>query len=392
MTEFPLIALLIFLALLIGWGIGRFSRKRQAVVSNSPLSLHNDYFRGLNYVINEQPDKAIEIFIKMLEVDSETVETHLALGNLFRRRGEVDRAIRIHQNLIARPTLSNEQRSQAMLELGKDYMSSGLFDRAESLLLELTEKGIHLKEAYKHLIQIYQQEKDWDRAITMARQLEYSNSSKLGSVIAHYYCEQALVSQQNGQLNEFHDRINRALGTDPNSVRASLMQAEQRLREGKHKQALKALQRIEKQAPEFLPETVDLFTEIYQQMEKPQEYLREMQHLTDDYGVIAAMIKLADYYILQEDNDEALKKILDKLSRSPSLSGIDKMLSISLSDHQHGHDESLKNIKLTTENLLEQQPGYQCNQCGFEAKQLHWQCPSCKEWNTIKPLYGLMGH
>jgi lipopolysaccharide assembly protein B len=132
-------------AAIISWYLGRLSVRKDD--TDNLRRIHPEYFKGLNYVLNEQPDKAIEVFIKMLEVDSETVETHLALGNLFRRRGEVDRAIRIHQNLIARPTLSRDERSVAMLELGMDYMSSGLFDRAENLFREVVESGSHTTQA-----------------------------------------------------------------------------------------------------------------------------------------------------------------------------------------------------------------------------------------------------
>ena len=152
-----LLCLLLPVAAFSGWWIGRRGQRSAGQLSSG---LNPDYFKGLNFVLNEQPDKAIEVFIRMLEVDSETVETHLALGNLFRRRGEVDRAIRIHQNLIARPTLNMEQRSNALLELGMDYMRSGLLDRAEGLFLELIDSGSHLNQAYSQLLEIYQQEKD----------------------------------------------------------------------------------------------------------------------------------------------------------------------------------------------------------------------------------------
>ncbi len=172
-----------------GWLYGRRCNSPSGTAYNDRL--HPEYFKGLNYVLNEQPDKAIEVFVKMLEVDSETVETHLALGNLFRRRGEVDRAIRIHQNLIARPNLNREQRSLALLELGMDYMRSGLFDRAESLFIELVEIDLYTVAAFTELLDIYQQEKDWGNAIKMARRLELSSGRSLKKNIAHFYCEQA---------------------------------------------------------------------------------------------------------------------------------------------------------------------------------------------------------
>ena len=181
-TEMNLLWLLLPVAALSGWWIGR--RRGNSNKNQSSSSIYPEYFKGLNFVLNEQPDKAIEVFIRMLEVDSETVETHLALGNLFRRRGEVDRAIRIHQNLIARPTLDREQRAHALLELGMDYMRLGLLDRAEGLFLELVESDLHLNQAYTELLEIYQQEKDWENAINIARKLELISGKKLNPVIA----------------------------------------------------------------------------------------------------------------------------------------------------------------------------------------------------------------
>ena len=176
-------------AALSGWLAARRSQNVGPSVSTG--GLRSNYFRGINYLLNEQPDKAIEAFIRVLEVDSETVETHLALGNLYRRRGEVDRAIRIHQNIIARPTLRADQRNEALLELGNDYMRAGLLDRAENLFRELCDTDGYTVPALRQIIDLYQQEKDWDQAIVCARRLAGVSGEPLGRVIAHYYCEQA---------------------------------------------------------------------------------------------------------------------------------------------------------------------------------------------------------
>ncbi|MCZ6895297.1 MAG: tetratricopeptide repeat protein, partial [Gammaproteobacteria bacterium] len=161
---FGIVVFLLPLAAVSGWYFGRRENPPEAA-RNTVSGIPSDYFRGLNYLLNDRPDKAIEVFIKVLEVESETVETHLALGNLFRRRGEVDRAIRIHQNLVSEPSLDFDQRALALLELGLDYMRSGLLDRAESLFKELLDSGAHQRQAMDHLIDIYQQEQDWDKAL-----------------------------------------------------------------------------------------------------------------------------------------------------------------------------------------------------------------------------------
>ena len=180
---YNLLWLLLPLAAASGWLGARIEQKRRA--RRNAFDLPSAYFKGLNFLLNEQPDKAIEVFTQVLEVNSETVETHLALGNLFRRRGEVERAIRIHQNLIARPTLDREQRSHALLELGQDYLKAGLFDRAENLFLELAEIRLHSEQALRLLLRIYQQEKEWGKAISSARKLARLSGENMNSVIAH---------------------------------------------------------------------------------------------------------------------------------------------------------------------------------------------------------------
>ena len=163
------------------------ARRGIARVSGAQVDrLRSTYFRGLNYLLNEQPDKAIEVFLQIAEVDSNTIETHLALGNLFRRRGEVDRAIRVHQNLVARPTLNAEQKTSALLELGEDYMRAGLLDRAETLFTDLVGIDARAPSALRHLISIYQQERDWHKAIDHARRLEQATGESQGRMIAQY--------------------------------------------------------------------------------------------------------------------------------------------------------------------------------------------------------------
>ena len=188
-----LIIILLPIAAASGWLVARrgYEKREQKPLQDcSPA-----YFKCLNYLLNEQPDKAIDVFIKLLEVDSDTVETHMALGNLFRRRGEVERAIRIHQNLIARPSLSRQQRAQALLELGQDYMRAGLFDRAENLFVELAETKLYNKQALTNLLEIYQQEKDWAKAVAIGRRLSRQNR-ELRPQLAHFECELAAQALQ----------------------------------------------------------------------------------------------------------------------------------------------------------------------------------------------------
>ena len=242
--------LLLPVAALSGWLIGR--RDKPQIARRHGHELPLGYIKGLNYLLDEQPDKAIDVFIQMLDVNSETVETHLALGSLFRRRGEVDRAIRIHQNLIARPTLNAEQRMHALNELGQDYMRAGLLDRAEALYAELVESGPHTINALQQLIDIYQQEKDWEKAIESARKLAFKTRKSQDTVIAHYYCE---LAEQELRANETHKAlklIKKALATDSRCARASILEGDIEYRLGDVKSAIRAYRRVEDQDSDCL--------------------------------------------------------------------------------------------------------------------------------------------
>jgi lipopolysaccharide biosynthesis regulator YciM len=384
-----LLWLLLPLAALSGWWAARRSIKTAA--SEGQQGMHPEYFKGLNFVLNEQPDKAIEVFIKMLEVDSETVETHLALGNLFRRRGEVDRAIRIHQNLIARPTLDRDQRAMALLELGMDYMRSGLLDRAEGLFKELVETGSHSIQAFSELLEIYQQEKDWDNAINTARKLELTSGKSLNPMIAQFYCEQADSNLLQGDLKGAKDNIRRALNIDPECVRASLIEAEIAANAGRMKQALKAYKRVEVQDPEYIPEVVLPLRECYRNLNKLDEFMEYLRKIIDKHGGITPLLMLTELIAEQKNEEEAVKYISAELRKRPTVKGVDRLIEYALSGAEGEARESLSMIKDLTAKLLEKHAMYKCVCCGFDAKLLHWQCPGCKSWNSVKPVHGVEG-
>jgi len=233
-----LFALFLPLGVMSGWFFNRFRQKR--TMNKRITALRRDYFVGLNYLINDQADKAVDIFIKMLEVDSETVEMHLALANLFRRRGEVDRAIRIHQNLIARPQLSKDQNARALFELAKDYKHAGVLDRAERLFSEVIQSNAYNELSLKNLLEIYQIQKDWEQAIHVAKKIETNTGEPMKKTIAHHYCELAEHYFNLNQNNVAESCLKKALNNDGCCVRASLIQGHAHLAQGKYKQALKS--------------------------------------------------------------------------------------------------------------------------------------------------------
>ncbi len=384
-----LVIALLPIAYFSGWWVAQ--RKARHPVPRQEASLNPDYFKGLNYVLNEQPDKAIEVFIRMLEVDSETVETHLALGNLFRRRGEVDRAIRIHQNLIARPNLSQEQKSQALVELGLDYMRSGLLDRAEGLFNQLLDMGMHSTEASRSLLDIYQQEKDWERAIACARRLESETGDKHIIEISQFYCELAEVQMASGNTRGAEEALKKALNIDPGCVRASIQEAKLLLDARNYKAALKAYKRIEKQDSDYLPEVINPIIDCYRQLGQLPEASSYLKDLHARYGGITLTLYLTELIMELQGEEEGLKFISEALYRRPTVKGVDKLLEYTMNSSAKDIRDNLETIKGLTSNLLNDRAIYRCQKCGFDARTIHWQCPSCKSWTTIKPIQGTDG-
>ncbi len=382
--------LLLPVAAASGWYLARHVGGRNGV--NRPGNgLRSDYFKGINYLLNEQPDKAIEVFIKVLEVDSETVETHLALGNLYRRRGEVDRAIRIHQNLIARDTLSPEQRNEALLELGQDYLSAGLLDRAEDLFQELAESDVYRVQALRQLIDIYEQEKDWDKAIVSARRMEKLTGNQLGGVIAHYHCEIAEQERHSGNFKGALKAVQKALDSHRGCVRASLLEGDILYQKEDYERAIRAYQRIEEQNPDYLPETVERIHKCYSALGRSGEIDSYLYRLMDSYGWITATLALAEIRQKEQGVHAAIEFMADQLRRRTSVRGLDRLLQLELEVADENSTQHLRILKDLTSELLQNRPVYKCAHCGFPAKLLHWQCPSCKHWNTIMPIKGVEG-
>ncbi|MEE9354110.1 MAG: lipopolysaccharide assembly protein LapB [Methylococcaceae bacterium] len=385
-TEFVigLLCLLLPVAAASGW----FAARKNNHKSSSYIdSVAPEYYRGLRYLINEQPDKAIEVFLKLLEVDGETVEVHLALGNLFRRRGEVDRAIRIHQNLIARPTLSNEQRSQALVELGVDYLRSGLLDRAEALFEDLLETP-YKSRAARYLVEIYQDEKDWDKAIKCTRIWQQNSPKKLNNRIAHYYSQKAEELIEENNHTEAREFIKQALAEDPNSAHASIIKGTLEMEEGNYKKAIKAFKRLEKNSPELISEVLNPMKTCYRELGKSDKFLEYLNKLPTSQTGVNQIIELSGIIEDNKGTDDAISFLVDKIEELPSVRMLDRLVDLSLIEEQGQSRNKLECFKRLTEKLVQVKTAYKCHHCGYQARSLYWQCPGCKYWDTVKPIHG----
>ena len=378
-----LLWLLLPLAAASGWLVARLEQKRRARQS---FDLPSAYFKGLNFLLNEQPDKAIEVFIRVLEVNSETVETHLALGNLFRRRGEVERAIRIHQNLIARPTLDKEQRSHALLELAQDYHKAGLYDRAENLFLELAEIRAHSEQALRMLLHIYQQEKEWEKAVSVVRRLARLSGKNMNSMIAHFYCELAEQDLAHHNDSSAREHLQQSLSADAKCVRASMLQGDIAARQGNHRNAIEYWQRIEEQDIHYLGEVAERISECYRKLDDERGLYDYFHSSLQRHGGVSLALAFADVINRRDGVEAAEKFIIDWLRRSPNVHGLHKLLELNLVRTKDSSRNDLLMLKGIIEDLRLQHLGYACGECGFKGKSLHWMCPGCNHWNTIKPV------
>jgi lipopolysaccharide biosynthesis regulator YciM len=381
--------LLIPSALATGVLLGRRGGEIKGGAKISRLS--NTYFRGLNYLLNEQQDKALEIFLQIAEVDKETVETQFALGHLFRRRGEVDRAIRLHQNLVARTGLSEEQKTRAALELGEDYMRAGLLDRAETLFNDLVQMGVHAPKALQQLISIYQSERDWNQAIVHAVQYEQISGEAMGESIAHYYCELADKSIHESNLKQARDQIALAYSSDSQCVRAGMIEGRLDLLENNDAAAIRAFERVARHDVDFLPEVLPQLMECYERRNELMRARGFLQEVIEQYAGVTPLLALADL-IERDDGIAAAQDFLSKqLLQRPSVRGEAALLDKALANPAADPNETIRNLKLITDQLLVRSANYRCTNCGFGARSHHWQCPSCKHWGSVKPLLNLLG-
>ncbi|ABA56718.1 lipopolysaccharide assembly protein LapB [Nitrosococcus oceani] len=377
--------LLLPVAAASGWLAGK--RSAETVNADSHSQLNSAYFAGLNHLLNEQPDKAIDTLLNALKVDSDTVEPYLALGNLFRRRGEVDRAIRVHQNLIERPYLSSSQRGQALLELGLDYMRAGMLDRAESSFLEVLKRRSHIGITLRQLLDLYQQEKNWHQAIAMAQKLHEESGEATESMIAHFYCELAEQHWAQKKAVETTRFIKQALASDWRCVRATLLQSSLAMEKGDYKRAIRCLRQVERQDPDYLPEILKPLSECYQYLEGQDKFFFWLTEASKRHpGCTSLVLARAAYLQQRGEQKEARYFLIEQLRVYPSVEALQQLLALGVPEDIEAASEPWSLIEEVASRLLKAKLNYVCGFCGFGGKYCYWQCPGCKRWGTVKPL------
>ncbi|PWF54575.1 lipopolysaccharide assembly protein LapB [Massilia glaciei] len=365
----------------LGWVAARVDIKQ--LVSES-RTLPSGYFKGLNFLLNEQPDKAIDAFIEIVKLDSESADMHFALGNLFRRRGEIERAIRVHQNLLARPDLPQEQQMQAQYELGMDYLKAGLLDRAEETFNQLVETP-YAVQARRSLLEIFQREKEWTRAIEAAVGLQESGAGERQKEIAQFYCELAQDALVHLQVAEAMALLDKALHADRKNVRATMLTGDAQLAQGDIEGALLTWRRVEQQSVPHVALVAGRLMDGYRKVGRPQEGVNLLRAYLAEASSID-LIEVVFKAVLELDGVEAAKQlVVEELRRTPTLLGLDKLLEARMMDAPANIFEELSMVKNLVHGYTQKLARYQCSHCGFKARQFYWQCPGCSRWETYPP-------
>ncbi|WP_394701287.1 lipopolysaccharide assembly protein LapB [uncultured Propionivibrio sp.] len=377
--EFEYWQLLFFpLFFVLGWAAARIDIRHLVRESRA---LPRSYFQGLNFLLNEQPDRAIEAFVDAVRVDPQTVELHFALGSLFRRRGETERAIRMHQTLIEREDLPEDLKLQAMSELGQDFLKAGLLDRAEEIFEKLRASAI-AEEAKRYLLEIYQQEKDWAKAIAIAAELPDVATLK---DVAEYYCELAAAEQMRSRPEQARLHLQTALEKNRKCVRASLLTGDIDLQQDRYADAIASWQRIEQQDPIYLALVAPRLLDVFRRMDRRSEGLQLLRGYLDRYPSLD-LLDVVFELVLESDGPEAAYDLVrDELKRNPTLLGLERLIQARLLTAPPETRVDLDLAKGIVQTYTRRLARYRCDNCGFKARQFYWRCPACGGWETYSP-------
>jgi lipopolysaccharide biosynthesis regulator YciM len=372
---------LLFIA---GW-LARGFESRVRETDNAALP--RSYFRGLNLLLNDQPDKAIDAFIEVVKLDPETIELHQALGNLFRRRGEFDRAVRIHTHLLNRADLPARQRSQALDELGQDYLKAGLLDRAEDAFVQLLDDRNHRFDALRALLRIYQMEREWLKAVECARRLESEAGESHYVAISHYYCELANDALARGALDAAQQAIDAALSANKKSIRALILAGDMARKRGDNDEALRQWRRVEDASIEHVPLIAAQVADTMAADGKEAEALKWLESALHEAPSIDLLDIVAHRMTAWRGAAAAEALIAKETQRHPSLLGFERLLEarMAISQQNGRQDEELQLLSSLLNNHTQKLARYRCTKCGFRAREYHWNCPGCSSWDTYPP-------
>ena len=370
----------------LGWIAARVDIKQ--LISES-TALPAAYFKGLNFLISDQHDKAVEAFTEAIQANTDSLELHFALGSLFRRTGETDRAINMHLNLLDKKELTPNQRSAVKAELAQDYLKAGLYDRAEELFKGLNDSR-YRQPALSALLEIYVREREWTRAVETATELERLSGVSFRIQIAQYYCELAMNDIIKQQLDAARNQLTLALDANKNCVRANVLLGDLEASTGTHQAAISYWKRIEYQQPEYLGLIASKMLKSYRADGQLKQGLAQLNTYLETYKLPSLMSALYEATLVEEGAEKAAKLARNELIRQPSLTTLDQLLQArAMADEttavakKQSNNQDIQLMQQTVRNAIGNRAAYHCGQCGFRAKQHHWQCPACNAWESL---------
>ena len=373
---------LFVIAAATGWLFARHSTKKES--DPPPQAINADYLRGLNLVLNKQTEEALELFVRMAKVDDDTLETHFALGHLFRRRGEVDRAIRVHKNLLARSNLNEIQRDQAQFSLAQDYLSAGFFDRAEKLFSQLASSSSFGEASIQSLVDIYEREQEWGKAIEAHRELEILTGEK-STEIAHYYCELAENARLDGDLALARQHLKGSVRSVSGAFRGALIKAAIAQEEKSYLEALGLYEQVLDADPRLMAEVLPELFDCYHKDGREDECEIYLQSLVDKNPSLSDVIAYAAI-LVDLERSQVIKTCIEKFIMEDSVlaSFFDAEYFANIPDKSR--EKVIQGIASGLRDLACSSPRYRCNTCGYRSEKILWHCPSCKSWESIRPL------
>ncbi len=385
-----LLFLLLPIAMAYGWFMGRNSIKQNQQTETQDLSIK--YSTGLNYLLSNQQDKAIDSLLDALKVEDNSVEAHFAMANLFRKRGELDRALKVHEHLVRQGKLPTKAKQQAVFELGKDFFIFFLYDRAEKMFVKLLKSKTYGLKSLTYLFQIFQSTKDWQQGLAHKKLVVKMNDKRLLHTLANFYCELATKALENDEFIAVIELLEQALLLDPNSCRANWLMAKIYENHQQGEQAAQCYQDIYHQDKEFFPDVIEKMHNCYKALDGEESFYLFIKKVYDETACSSALISYLGYIEQRHSPIKAHDFILSALKRRPTIRGFQYFVQMQMHSAQEAENSaSLDLIKELVSEYLKVKHRYSCRSCGFNSATHYWSCPSCHEWEQIKPVRGLEG-
>jgi len=391
LANINMLSLLWFL-LPVAAAAGWFAGRRSSVVRPEAFWNYSAHFHeSLNELLNHTGDLPDDLFDKLSNTERDTADTHIALGNLYRRRGDTNRAILLHESLLNRPELGEQVHAAALLELAQDYDSAGLLDRSEQTLRKLVDTNNRLPDAYAALQALRERERDWLAAIEVADESQRVTGADNDAIVAHYYCELASNAQSAGNVLEANELAAKALHRSDRCARAHMQLAEIASSRGDYAHALSHYEKVEILRPQLMPDIIDARFDALIKTDDAlalRSFIDRIRERRNAYSVVRTtreVIKKTDGL------DKADRFFKQQLLQRPSLKGLRDWAQDQVAISKPDEREKVQIIYTMLDTVVEEKPTYRCGRCGFLGNELHWRCPSCSNWDSVEPIIGMEG-